>query len=139
MSPFEKDSEVDPMTNDHISRYCLAKLGAYEDFPFGIIPVCYKVRGKLFLQLYPTRENHKITVGCEPMLADLYRAQYPGIVVPGYHCPNRLKPYMKTVYLNRDIHDMMIFEMIDHSYKRVVNKLTRCERASLGEFMEDRV
>jgi predicted DNA-binding protein (MmcQ/YjbR family) len=46
---------------------------------------------------------------------------------------------MKTVYLNRDIHDMMIFEMIDHSYKRVVNKLTRCERASLGEFMEDRV
>jgi predicted DNA-binding protein (MmcQ/YjbR family) len=46
---------------------------------------------------------------------------------------------MNTVYLNRDIYDMLIFEMIDHSYKRVENKLTRSEMASLGEFMEDRV
>jgi predicted DNA-binding protein (MmcQ/YjbR family) len=127
------------MTNDDISRYCLAKPGAYEDFPFGEIPVCYKVCGKLFLQLYPIVGNHKITVSCEPMLADFYRAQYPGVVVPGYHCPNRLKPYMNTVYLNMSVDDLLIFEMIDHSYKRVVNKLTRREKAKLSEIMEDSI
>lgn len=41
------------MKNNDISRYCLAKPDAYEDFPFGEIPVYYKVCGKLFLQLYP--------------------------------------------------------------------------------------
>jgi predicted DNA-binding protein (MmcQ/YjbR family) len=127
------------MKNNDISRYCLAKSGAYEDFPFGIVPVCYKVCGKLFLQLYPMGENHKITVSCEPMLADFYRMQYPGIVVPGYHCPNRLKPYMNTVYLNMDVDDSLIFRMIDHSYKRVADKLTRREKAGLSEVMEDSI
>lgn len=127
------------MKNNDISRYCLAKPGAYEDFPFGIVPVCYKVCGKLFLQLYPTEENHKITVSCEPILADFYRMQYPGIVVPGYHCPNRIKPYMNTVYLNMDVDDSLIFRMIDHSYKRVADKLTHCEKARLSEIMEDSI
>lgn len=127
------------MKNDDISRYCLAKPGAYEDFPFGEIPVCYKVCGKLFLQLYPMLKNHKITISCEPMLANFYRAQYPGIVVPGYHCPDRLKPYMNTVYLNRDVDDYLIFKMIDHSYKRVADKLPRLEKARLSELKEDSI
>lgn len=121
------------LNNDDIRHYCLAKTGAYEDFPFGEIPVCFKVCGKLFLQLYPQPENHKITVSCEPMLADFYRQQYPGVVVPGYHCPDRLKPYMNTVYLNRGLEDTLILEMIDHSYKTVVNKLPRREQAALTE------
>lgn len=121
------------MKNDDINRYCLAKTGAYEDHPFGEIPVCYKVCGKLFLQLYPILENNKISVSCEPMMADFYRTQFPGVVVPGYHCPNRLKPYMNTVYLNRNVDYSLIFKMIDHSYKRVVDKLTRAEKARLNE------
>lgn len=51
--------------------------------------------------------------------------------MPGYHCPGRLKPYMNTVYLNKDVNDTLIFRMIDHSYDRVVNKLTRREIAEL--------
>jgi predicted DNA-binding protein (MmcQ/YjbR family) len=125
------------MKSNEISRYCLVKPGAYEDFPFGEIPACYKVCGKLFLQLYPVPENHKITVSCEPLMADFYRTQYPGIVVPGYHCPNRLKPYMNTVYLNMDVDDSLIFKMIDQSYKRVVGKLTRHEKVKLCEITED--
>ncbi len=119
------------MTNFEISQYCLHKPGAYEDFPFGKIPVCYKVCGKLFLQLYPHPDNHKITVACEPMLAELYRAQYPGSVVPGYHCPRQLRPYMNTIYLNKDVDDTTVLQMIDHSYRRVAAKLTRREQAEL--------
>lgn len=127
------------MNNSDITRYCLAKPGAYEDFPFGETPICYKVCGKLFLQLYPIPGNHKITVSCEPMMADFYRMQYPGIVVPGYHCPNRIKPYMNTVYLNMDVDDPLIFRMIDHSYKRVVDKLIRFEKSKLGKIMEGNI
>ena len=121
------------MTNDDISRYCMAKPGAYEDFPFGPVPVCYKVCGGLFVQLYPIRINHKITVSCDPLLAQMYRVHYPDVVVPGYHCPDRLKPYMNTVYLNMGVDDSMILEMIDHSYEYVVNKLARSEKAKLCE------
>jgi len=124
------------MVNKQISDYCLSKPGAYKDFPFGEIPICYKVWGKLFLQLYPMADNNKITISCEPMQADFYRQQYPGVVMPGYHCPGRLKPHMNTVYLNKDVNDAMIFKMIDHSYDRVVNKLTRREKAELYKISE---
>lgn len=49
-----------------------------------------------------------------------YCLSKPGVVMPGYHCPGRLKPHMNTVYLNKDVNDTMIFKMIDHSYDRVV-------------------
>jgi len=124
------------MVNKQISDYCLCEPGAYEDFPFGEIPICYKVCGKLFLQLYPMPDNNKITISCEPMLADFYRQLYPGVVMHGYHCPGRLKPHMNTVYLNKDVNDTMIFKMIDHSYDRVVNKLTRREKADLYKISE---
>jgi predicted DNA-binding protein (MmcQ/YjbR family) len=75
------------MVNKQITDYCLAKPGAYADFPFGEIPVCYKVCGRLFLQLYPVPDNNKITISCEPMPADFYRQLYPGVVMPGYHFP----------------------------------------------------
>jgi predicted DNA-binding protein (MmcQ/YjbR family) len=125
------------MENEQITAYSLSKPGSYEDLPFGEIPICYKVCGKLFLQLYPMTDNNKITISCEPMLADFYRQQYPGIVLPGYHCPDRLKPYMNTVYLNKDVNITMIFDMIDHSYDRVVSKLTRIEKAELDKITEE--
>jgi len=120
------------MTNEEIARYCLQKPGAYEDFPFGLTPACYKVCGRIFLQLYPHPEGHRITVSCERGLAEMYRARFPGDVRPGYHCPDRLKPHMNTVCLNRSVEDALVFAMIDHSYARAVSKLTRAKRVSLA-------
>lgn len=44
-------------TND-IRKYCLDKHKSYEDFPFGDIPVCYKLNGKIFAQLYPNENDY---------------------------------------------------------------------------------
>lgn len=44
------------MNGKEIIDYCLRKKGAYLDFPFGEIPICVKVKGKIFAQLYP-KEN----------------------------------------------------------------------------------
>ena len=116
------------MTITDIVDYCLSKNGAYQDFPFGFIPICFKVCNRLFLELYPKEENFKITVKCEPIVADFYRQQHPNIVVVGYHCPDRQKPYKNTVYLNKGLDEELVFQMIDHSYNEVVKYLKKKDR-----------
>ncbi len=110
------------MNYDQIMEYCMAKTGSYQDTPFGPFPICYKVGERIFLEWYP---EEKITLRCEPMLADYYRRTYPGLVIVGYHCPDRQKPYKNTVYLNKGLDDILIFDMIDHSYQEAVKRLRK--------------
>jgi len=112
-----------------IQTYCLAKTGAYQDLPFGPFPVCFKVCNRIFLEWYP--DDEKITLRCEPMLADFYRCSYPEIVIVGYHCPDRQKPFKNTVYINQGIGDELIYDMLDHSYEEAVKRLKKIDRESL--------
>lgn len=114
------------MIPESIKEYCIKKRGAVETHPFGEIPICYKVAGKIFAELYPVPDNYKITLKCEPALADFYRQQYKGVVVRGYHCPPVQQPYNNTVFIN-DIDENVLLDMIDHSYERVLTKLPRRE------------
>lgn len=52
------------MKTEDIKAYCRGKNRAYEDHPFGDIPVCYKLNGKIFAQIYPLEEERKITLKC---------------------------------------------------------------------------
>ena len=113
----------------NIKSYCLSKYGAYETYPFGPFPVCYKVCNRIFIEWYP--DDSKITVRCEPVLADFYRQAYPGLVMVGYHCPDRQKPYKNTVFLNTGMSDDLIFDMIDHSYEEAVKRLSKKDRIAL--------
>lgn len=67
------------------------------------------------------------------MLAEIYRQQYPGIVVIGYHCPARQKPYKNTVYIDKGLDDELIYRMIDHSYNEAVRTLKKADREMLKE------
>jgi predicted DNA-binding protein (MmcQ/YjbR family) len=104
---------------EEIIEYCSKKPEAYIDYPFGDIPICFKLNKKIFAQIYPRKENYKITLKCEPILGDFYRQQYPEIVVRGYHCPPIQQPYWNTVYIDR-IPVEVLFNMIDHSYRQVI-------------------
>lgn len=64
------------MTQEAIKVSCLEKTAAWEDLPFGAVPVCYKVNGKIFAQLYPD----KITGKCTAFAGQMFRQAYPGIV-----------------------------------------------------------
>ena len=119
------------MTYEDIKVYCLAKPGAYQDCPFGPFPVCFKVGRRIFLEWYP--DDEKITVRCEPALADYYRRSYQDIVVPGYHCPGRIRQYKNTVYVNSGLEEALIFAMIDHSYEEAVKRLKVCERKEIAD------
>lgn len=108
-----------------ILDYCLKKPGAYIDYPFGEIPVCVKVKGKLFAQAYPKEEDLKLTLNCDIIAGDFFRGMYPGTVVRGYHCPPQVAPYFNTILLNGTVPDAELKMMIDHSYSYVVNKLPK--------------
>lgn len=120
------------MTTDEIISYCLGKNGAYVDFPFGDIPMCIKVANRLFAQIYPKPEDHKITLNCDRVMGEILRNNYPGTVIRGYHYPPMLQPYFNTVYLDRGISDHELVSMIDHSYIVVAGKLPKKTRRSLG-------
>lgn len=112
------------MNKEEITKYCLNKKKAYIDYPFGDIPICFKVNNKLFAQLYPLENDYKITLKCDVLLAELYRKQYKDIVVKGYHCPPIQASHFNTVYINK-IDDKVLLEMIDHSYDIVVKSFSK--------------
>ena len=112
---------------DSIQAYCLAKPQAYEDRPFGEYPICYKVAGKIFAQLYPD----KITLKCTPFQGEMFRQAYPGIVVRGYHCPPVQQPYWNTIDLTR-FPEEELPNMIDLAYDAVIAKLSKKLRLELG-------
>jgi predicted DNA-binding protein (MmcQ/YjbR family) len=105
-------------------QYCCHKKKSYIDFPFGKEPVCIKVKGKIFAEIYPEESNYKITLKCEPTLADFFRRQYPDIVVRGYHCPPVQQPHRNTVWVDK-IDDWVLYGMIDHSYEQVVKSFSK--------------
>lgn len=45
------------MRLEDIKAYCLNKWKAYENYPFGDIPICYKLNGKVFAQIYSKQED----------------------------------------------------------------------------------
>lgn len=109
---------------EELIQYCCSKKKAYIDYPFGIEPICIKVNGKIFAEIYPKESNYKITLKCEPILADFFRNQYPDIVVRGYHCPPVQQPYRNTVWINK-INDNILYGMIDHSYEQVIKSFSK--------------
>ena len=108
------------MTREEIESYCLAQPGAYRDLPFGDVPVCFKLRGRIFAQLYPD----KITLKCTAFSGEAFRSAYPGIVVRGYHCPPVQQPYWNTIDLTRFPQEQLPM-MIDHAYETVLSKLPK--------------
>ena len=115
----------DKLKLEDIKNYCLSKESAYEDYPFGDIPICYRMAGGIFAQLYPLSEDYKITLRCEPEYGQFFRQAFPGIVVRGYHCPKVQQPYFNTIHLNDFKDDNLLLDMIDHSYNEVFKRLPK--------------
>ena len=109
-----------------IKALCLEKSGAEETLPFGPWPICYKVGGKIFAQVYPD----KVTLKCTVFSGEALRQAYPGIVVRGYHCPPVQQPYWNTVLLQHFPEDQLPM-LIDHAYDAVVQKLPKKVRDML--------
>lgn len=112
------------MNTEEIKNYCLGKWKAYEDSPFGDVPICYRLNKKIFAQIYPNSHDYKITLKCAPDFGQFYRQIYPGVVVRGYHCPPVQQPYWNTIYL-KDFPEDELLNMIDHAYDTVLHSFSK--------------
>ena len=115
------------MSTQEISEYCLAKQGAYLNTPFGPEPLCVRIGKRIFAELYVTRGW--LTFSGDPAYGLMLRKTYPDSVRRGYHSPPVQQPYHNTVTLDGTVPDSVLIDMIDHSYTRALQKLTRAERA----------
>jgi predicted DNA-binding protein (MmcQ/YjbR family) len=92
--------------------------GALEDseaaFPFDKNTLAFKTRNKIFA-LTDSLDFNFINLKCEPEKAIELREQYQGIK-PGYHMN---KKHWNSVYVNQDVSDELIFELINHSFDLV--------------------
>lgn len=50
------------MLVENIKKYCMSKHKACEEYPFGDVPICYKLNGKIFAQIYPYPEDELLNM-----------------------------------------------------------------------------
>ena len=117
------------MTARALRTLCLEFPGAYEDFPFGPEHSVFKVEGKLFAISALAASPLKVSLKCEPELAEQLRASYPDAVAPGYHLNKR---HWNTVLCDGSLPDAMVRDMAEDSYDLIVAALPRVVRERLG-------
>ena len=116
------------MNSGELRDQCLVFTGAEETFPFGPATSVFKVAGKMFALSQLDAESLRVSLKCEPQLAEALRAAHAA-VIPGYHLNKR---HWNTVILDGSIADDAIRDMIEDSYDLVVSKLPPTRRRALG-------
>lgn len=116
------------MRGDALRDVCLAFPGSAETFPFGPETSAFKVAGKIFALSRLAESPLRISLKCDPLLAEQLRAAHPA-VRPGYHLNKR---HWNTVIIDGSMPERMIKDMIEDSYDLVVSKLQLSRRRALG-------
>ncbi len=116
------------MNIEEFRDYCLSKKGVTEETPFGPDTLVYKVMGKMFA-LTGIDSFDFINLKCDPDYAQELREQYMA-VQPGYHMNKKL---WNSVYVNQDLEDKMVYQLIDDSYELIVASLTKKLQKELAD------
>lgn len=90
------------------------------DYPFGKDVAVYKVgdeKGKMFALIQEGSKPVRLSLKCDPTLAELLREKYETIL-PGYHLNKR---HWNTIICSGQVPDDELRDLIRHSYELVVN------------------
>jgi predicted DNA-binding protein (MmcQ/YjbR family) len=107
---------------------CLGFPGSVETFPFGPQTSVFKVTGKMFALSQLAESPLRVSLKCEPPLAEQLRAAHPA-VLPGYHLNKR---HWNTVIIDGSIPEQVIRDLVEDSYDLVVSKLPLSGRRALS-------
>jgi len=118
------------MTLKGICDYCLAKKGAYLDFPFSnnsdyaVVKVRLTPNGKarIFAEIFILNGRDALTFSCDADSASFIRSKRADVFVKGWHCPPAQAKYKTTAYLDK-LQDIEIYELLDISYLWNLTKL----------------
>jgi predicted DNA-binding protein (MmcQ/YjbR family) len=115
------------MNLEELRNHCLAIKNVEECSPFGDDVVVYKIMNKMFayFPLNPKENEHFIVMKCDPEKTIELRERYEGIT-KGYYAGNTLM--WNSVYIQKDVPDKLIVELIEHSVEEVVKKLSKSKQ-----------
>jgi predicted DNA-binding protein (MmcQ/YjbR family) len=116
------------MNSAELRDHCLSFPGTEETFPFGPKTSVFKVAGKMFALSQLDADSLRVSLKCEPQLAEALRAAYAA-VIPGYHLNKR---HWNTVIIDGSLPTEAIRDMTEDSCDLVVSKLPRDRRRTLG-------
>jgi len=116
------------MNRKELRDRCLSFTGSEKTFPFGPETSVFKVGGKMFALSQLRADSLRISLKCEPALAQALR-QTHAAVIPGYHLNKR---HWNTVILDGSLPDESVRDMIEDSYDLVVSSLPQAKRRALG-------
>ena len=105
-----------------LDEYLLSKKEAHKDFKVEWQWHRYLIKDKMFGAMCTDKEGRPIvTIKCEPTVGNLLRSQYNDIV-PGYYMN---KEHWNSVYLEGNVPDEVLKNMIDMSYRLVLNSFSK--------------
>lgn len=116
------------MDIESIREYCIRKKAVTECFPFDEYNLVFKVVDRMFA-LINLENPDRIFLKCEPEYAIELRDRYNDIE-GAFHFN---KKHWNQVYLESDVSDSLIKELIDHSYNEVIKKFTRRQKEQYNE------
>jgi len=103
------------MTHKTVEDYVLSMPNAKLDYPFGEDVAVYKVKDKMFALIQENKTPVRISLKCDPQLAELLRSKYES-VMPGYHLN---KKHWNTIILTGQLSSEEVQALIRHSYDLV--------------------
>lgn len=116
------------MKYEWLDAYCQSKKGAVKEYKPEWNATVYWIGGKFFASQGGDKAGRPIiTLKCDPLLGQLLRGQYPDII-PGYYMN---KEHWNSVYLEGEVPDDVLKDMIDTSYKTVFAGLTKKQQAEI--------
>jgi predicted DNA-binding protein (MmcQ/YjbR family) len=100
------------VTHEQVEKYLLSFQDSKLDYPFGEGVAVYKVKDKMFALVNEGSDPVKISLKCDPILAETLREKYE-TVMPGYHLN---KKHWNTILLTGQLDWDEIKGLILHSY-----------------------
>lgn len=108
------------MNIEEFRKLCLSFPHTTEEFPFDHTTLVFKVFNKMFAYT-DIMPFETIALKCDPDWAIELREKYQEIT-PAYHSN---KKHWNGVYVHGTLPDKFIEELVEHSYKEVIKKLSR--------------
>ena len=112
------------MNIEELRNHYLAIKNVEECTPFEEDVLVYKIMNKMFayFPLNPKDNEHFAVMKCAPEKTVELREKYAGIT-KGYYAGNNLM--WNSVYIQKDVPDELIIELIEHSVEEVLKKLPK--------------
>lgn len=108
------------MDHKTVEEYILSMPNARLDYPFGEGVAVYKVDDKMFALIQEGKDPVRISLKCDPQLAEVLRAKYEEVQA-GYHLN---KKHWNTLVLTGQLPWEEVQALIRHSFDLVVGNDT---------------